>query len=601
MTASGRDVSLPLRDLKRRGCVIYVISVLCILAIYSYPALRTRAIRQSEELPVVSAPDLGLYLSLSTLQAPRPGVVLNPYYHVEVPATSAGFLKFRLGPILFGWLTRALSGNMWRSLFVWNLIWWSLAGIAAIWLFDRFLPNAQVELVLAGLALLMFFNFGEMKEEIVAWLHFPSASRFGDIGLPYIRPFSPQIALPLLLFYLGLQIVALKERKSWAWGVMVFLQFVACASFPYATLLMAGITAVAATCHVIVNGRRSAWQTILGYACACAAVDLAFILRGAPIFHAGLPGEAPLFHFQGAALLSQMGKLWLFIGVLCGVVAVSRQLAAEIRWALVGLGVANMLMLLGDAFVPGPPMFLTNHASYFEHATIAILTTFAVGAHISAISNRTALRIACVLATALLCLNGILLAETGYRKLLPVNREQTDMVNWFGRGQVAAGDLIITQHDMCAWVPLVSSAPTLFCRNSQAMLSPQQNHDLQRTREAWYLYFMGKGSHWVNATAADPANVHKFETYGMYGEVSSYRGSLLASQIEHTRSQLTPLLERIENHDPSATDFLRQFRQVWVIENRHAPIFDTTRLADYLDIRSEESFDDLNIRKATPK
>ena len=32
------------------------------------------------------------------------------------------------------------------------------------------------------------------------------------------------------------------------------------------------------------------------------------------------------------------------------------------------------------------------------------------------------------------------------------------MVRWFERGEVAPGDLIITQHDMCAWVPFVSSA-----------------------------------------------------------------------------------------------------------------------------------------------
>jgi hypothetical protein len=175
------------------------------------------------------------------------------------------------------------------------------------------------------------------------------------------------------------------------------------------------------------------------------------------------------------------------------------------------------------------------------------------------------------------------------------------MVHWFEHGEVAPGDLIITQHDMCAWVPFVSSAQVLYCRNAQAMLSPQQNRELQRAREAWYLYFMGKDRQWVNGIAADPTNVHKFETYGMYGEVSSYHGSLLTQQVEHIGNQLTPLLEGIETHDPASTEFLRQSPHVWVVENRVSPVFAPVRLGEYLDIHSEETFGDLIVRQSTPK
>jgi hypothetical protein len=574
------------------------VAVFCVLSVYSYPALRTP---HTQRLPVISAPDLGLYLSLSTLKQPRSDVIVNPYYHVDVPATGAGFLKFRLGPVLFGWLTRLLSGNLWQSLFLWNLIWWSLACLAAIWLFERFLPDPSWELVLAALAMLMFFNFGGMKQEIVGWLHFPGMSYFGEIGLPYIRAFSPQIALPLLLLYAGLQIVALRDRRPLAWLVMAVLQLFACASFPYATLLMAGTTAIAAAWDVLTRSKESAWRAILWYAFCCAALDSIFMLRGAPVFRSGMAGEAPLIQFQAAALPSLMGKLWFFLGGLCVAVALSRKLAPEVRWTLVGLGVANMLMLLGDALVPGPPMFLTNHASYFEHATIVILLTFAVDGWVPIANGNGFFRVSCVLATAFFCLNGVMLAEGGYRKLLPTNREQVDIVNWFGRGEAAPGDLIVTQHDMCAWVPFVTEAQVLFCRNSQAMLSPQQNRDLQRVREAWYLNFTDKGSQWVNAIVHDPANVHKLETFGMYGEVSSYLGPLRTRQVEHIRSQLVPVLERIEAQDPTMIGFLRQFPRVWVIENRGSPVFAPARLGQYLDIHSEEIFGDLSVRKAAPK
>jgi hypothetical protein len=46
-------------------------------------------------------------------------------------------------------------------------------------------------------------------------------------------------------------------------------------------------------------------------------------------------------------------------------------------------------------------MFLTNHASYFEHATIAILLTFAVGGWASGFAGRGKFfRICCLVATA---------------------------------------------------------------------------------------------------------------------------------------------------------------------------------------------------------
>ena len=112
---------------------------------------------------------------------------------------------------------------------------------------------------------------------------------------------------------------------------------------------------------------------------------------------------------------------------------------------------------------------------------------------------------------------------------------------------------------------------------------------------------MGKDRQWANSIAAGPANVYKFETYGMYGEVSSYHGSLGTQAVEHIRSQLTPLLERIEIHDPASTEFLQQFPQIWVVENRVSPVFAPARLGEYLDIRSENAFGDLIVRQSTPK
>ncbi len=366
--------------------------------------------------------------------------------------------------------------------------------------------------------------------------------------------------------------------------------------------MMAGVTGIAALCHILARKQQSAWRAIALFGITCAVIDSIFVFSGAPALRSGSSGEAPLFHFQAAVLPIQMGKLWILVGLLSAAVAMSRKLAPEVRWALAGLGVTNMVMLLGDAFVPGPPLFLTNHASYFEHATIVVLLTFVVGAIASRPGRQSAkLRLTLGLATCFFCVNGMLLAESGYRRILPTNREQADMVNWFARGQVAADDLIILQHDACGWVPFLTQAQVLFCRNSQAMLTPQQNRDLQRSREAWYLYFNGKDRQWLESVVADANSTHRLETYGMYGEVSSYLGEQRTRQAAYIESQLKPLLERIETHDPTAIAFLRQFKQVWILQDKHAPVFVRSRLSEYMDILSEETSGDLEVLSATPK
>ena len=588
------------RKMKHRALIVALMGF--IVALYSYPALRTRWATKSDRLPVISAPDLALYLALSSLESPRPGLVMNPYYQIAVPETGAGFLKFRLGPILYGDLVAALSGRMWWSLFLWNAFWWALACIAAAWLFHRFLPTDHLEIMLLGLALLMFFNSGMMKEEIVAWLHLPSLATFGEIGLPYIRSFSPQVALPVLLAYLGLQMLVLERSKPWIWTLMFLLQLFALATFPYATLVMAGVTAIAGACQILKLRRASAWRAIAIYGLLCALVDIAFVSHGSGFARMSLPGASPLFLFQLSVLRGQMGKLWFFIGFVSAAVAYNRQLATGVRWTLVGLGVSNMLMLLGDAFVPGPPFFLTNHASYFEHATLAILLTFLIGAVVSrvgALSMR--LRFAAAGVLCLLCVNGLLLAETGYRRSLPSNREQADLVNWFALGHVAQDDLVIAQHDTCGWEPFLSKAQVLFCRNAQAMLTPEQNRDLQRTREAWYLFFTGKGTAWMESTSADPSSVHRLETYGQYGEVSSYVGQYRTQQVNYIREQLLPALQLIETGDPRAVGFMQTFKRIWVIDSANSPKFATDRLRAYLQDCSEAISGGLVITSCRPK
>lgn len=576
----------------RRG--VYLIFILVILAVHSYPALRTASITGSRRLPAVSAPDLGLYLSLSRIERDGAGTDLNPYYQVGVPGNSLGFLKFRLGPILFGLLTNLFAGRLWTALFVWNLFWWTCLCLAAICLFQRFLPQGSTEFVLGGLALLMLFNFGMMTQSIRAWMHFPSLSGFEAVQLMYIRPFFPQIAIPLLLSYMGLQIHALQKKAIAPWVLMALVQCFAFAVFPYTVVMMAGTTAVAASWRVLSRTHKPAWRIVLGYALACFLLDSAFLLYKFAGFRTGLPGQKSLIHVQLSLLPLMIGKLWVLMGLLVGAILASRKLAPDVKWTLAGMGVTNMLFVLADAVVPESTLMLSDHAGYFVHSTIVILFTFAVSAYIPSQGKVSILLRRAALAIAGFCLfNSVLVAEASTRQNLPDNLEQADMARWFERGQVSRSDLVIAQYDACAWVPLLSDAESLFCRPAQCLLTPQQNLQLQRFREVLYLYFIGKDQQWLHTTT-------QLERYGFYFELTA-KGAERNQRIDAVRSQMRPFFDQVERGDPGVREFFHRFRKVWIVQQAQSPLFVDSRLSSYLDIQERERVGGLVITSSAPK
>jgi hypothetical protein len=580
--------------------VVYLIAIALILGLYSYPALRTASTTGSWRLPAVSAPDLGFYLSLSNLGKDRDGSPLNPYYRISVPANFNGsFLRFRSGPMLFGWVNKLFAGRMWLALFVWNLFWWAFLCMAAIWLFDQFLPQASVELVLAGLSLLMLFNFEGLQQFITAWIHLPSMWFFEWVELPYIRPFTPQVAMPLLLCYVGLQIHALKGKSIAAYGTMAFLQFFAFSAFPYAMLMMAGTTAVSALWYIFSRARDSAWRTVFVFFFVCSLADVAFLLHGSDGFRTDSFYQTSLIQLHLSLVSKSIGRLWVLTGVLVAATAISRKLLPEVKWPLVGLGLSNMLFVLGDAMAPEQLLMLSDHFGYFYQSTILILLIFLVAAYIPSRDHASRLVRIASLATVGFCLvNGLFMAEANYRRYLAYNLEQADMARWFGRSKASANDLVIsqfagTQYDACEWVPLLSDAEVLYCRNAGGVLTLEQNRDVQRLREVLYLYFDGKDRQWLENTAA-------FGQYGPHGELLVPMAER-ADRIVAIRREMLPLFERVEHGDPAIREFFRRFRRVWIIRERQRPAFVDARLKSYLDLEEQEEAGELLIISATPK
>lgn len=577
----------------------YVAVIVMILAIYSYPAVRTALTTRSLRMPAVSAPDLGLYLSLSKLQSNADGTIVNSFYRISVPASSVGYLKFRTGPILFGYLNHLFQSRLGFSLFVWNLLWWMFLSLSAIWLFNRFLPLPTPELVLAGVSALMLFSITEVGRLLSAPLHFSLSALPG--GLAYIRPFAPQVMAPLLIVYLGLQIRALAEERVLCWFVMSAVQFAALTCFPYATLLMAGTSAVATVWYLLFSGRRSAWRFVVGFALLCALIDFAFAMHGSGGIRYGFPDQSSFIRLQPSLLAKSIGKFWVLTAILIVATVRNRTLRSEVKWTLVGMGLSNIVFVLGDAFIAERIFFLSDHMGYFYQSTVVIMLAFLVSAYLEEHPGWTDAARPFFLGIIGVCgLFGLLLAEGNYRRNFNHNQELSDLAHWAERSKLTSEDLVITKfvgsaYDSCEFVPLLSPAQVLYCRNAQLALTPEQNRDIQRHREILYLYFDGKDRAWVNDSTS-------FEGYGIYGEVSSYRNpEEQAARVSVLRREMLPLFQQVEDQDPAVRDFFHRFRHIWIVENSKDPLFVNARLNSYFDIQSQQNVGTLLVLFAVPK
>jgi len=92
-------------------------------------------------------------------------------------------------------------------------------------------------------------------------------------------------------------------------------------------------------------------------------------------------------------------------------------------------------------------LFLTNHASYFEHATITILLAFSLGVHRCFCPSHHKAKNRFVLAICFFGVNGLFLAEAGIAGT-SLQPPASRYGQWFQRSEVSPDDLVISQYDV---------------------------------------------------------------------------------------------------------------------------------------------------------
>jgi hypothetical protein len=581
-----------------------VSTLLIVLAIYSCPYLATTRTLHSRQVPFSFAADLSLYLNLGQLASSHLQPAVNPYYGTPMQPGLFGYLTFDFAFKVFGWLENLVGHNLWWTVLIWNWLWWVGIFAGALWFFRLALPEETSSVLWLGISLLFFFNFGVLKSLLAAWLHLPSLGGFEALSLPHIRVFFPQIPVALLLFYLAFQIRVLRSSKWLDWAGMWALQAVAFAMFPYATLIMAGSTFVVALgCfRSLLPGVRL--KAIVPYGVACAAIDCMFLLHR---MTRGTQGsQFSFFRFRPLHIFDLTGGaviLLLLLGLLTLVLPPVG--SREAKWTIVGLGSSTALLMLSDVLL-APSLLMSSHGGYFLHCTVTLQITYLLsGLWMGFERFRPWMRPACLTAIALVTVNGALLALGNYRASLPQNREISELARAVASVQIDEGDLIVaradTVDDLCSWVSLLNRAPVLFCRSAQYELSDSERRGFHRLRQAFYLYFTGKDSRWVDGVISDPAAITAQDRLAFAGEINPSDKETLDTGKREIAAELVPRLAEVEGRRGGARNFFRPYPRVVVIDHATRPLFEKERLSTYLSIGSEQTIGDFVVRWCTPK
>jgi len=593
-SASDQTIVLQERPALGRAAGLAWLAVVLAVTLYCYPSLRARWELHSTVLPPMFSPDLTLYVNLS-LPPSAGGQFTNPYYLVSVPSSGAGYLKFRLAPALFSSFHQ-LIGDLWLSIFVWNTVWWSALAIIAGWLFRRFLPAQATGLPAIGVLTLMLFNFGVLKSLLAAWAHLPSVGAFDQMGLPFMRAFVPVIPATLLLTYLGLQMEILRRERIAIWIGLVAVQFSATAIFPYATLMMVGITAASA--WLAIRRQRDNWRRYIAYGVICGVMDALYTVRGSLGFYSG---HTSLLRLDLGALPHLVGGSWLLLlFVTLGVAYVS--LTPALKWPLVGLGAMNLVLLLGDAVVPAKTILLSHHAAHFMHETMTILLVFLLAVWVDRGFPRASGLIAAL--AVILITNGILLTIGNYRGFKAYNLKEAALASAL-QGKLQPGDLVLARSrfvdDPCGWIYYLTQHPVLFCTDAEVMLTPEQNLSVHRFRQALYLYFTDRSSVTLLQALQGNQRLNVLWELGYWAEAVSPSEVDQLDGVRRVQSELVPLLENVERKDRSVEDFFRKYQRLVVLDDLNSPTFSAPRLAEYLVLKNEQTEGTFEIRTYTPR
>lgn len=562
-------------------------ALVCILLLYAYPYWLAYTHLSTWPVPPVFAPDLYFYLGLSHIPAPVGGWMHNTWYGIDIPTAQFGHGRFHLAFSTYArW--RAIIGHETTAFVLWMLAWTALIAGSALWLVRTALPKCTTALVVFALAMLMLFDFNYAQTILLNWITLHPWAVSGERIAPFIRAFFPQVSIPLVLGYLGLQILALREGhngKGWtAWAMMAVFQFLLLCAFPYAQIILAVTTGVLLLA-VITRRISGSIPQFLVFGTVCGIVDLGWMLvtgGASPVAGQGSLLAPDLLFFK--RMLFSKTALMLLIAVAATVLVCRRGVPKDSKWTITGFGFAVFVLSLSDGMISRAAQ-ASHHILYLAHTAMALLTVLIVAALLSRYERSRIAQLAVLAITTVLFINAAVTTVVFSRSFLELNRDRYAAAQAIESASLRAGDLVLADGEQvdspAALVPILSPATVLYYKNAELML-PRQYEQQARLRLAAYLYAIGTDHVSVGeilSAKGSPAEQYRIVPVGDRMEAF---GPEPAATLASFRSELVPAMIEVEEGTPEVCAFFAQFPRVVVIDSAVHPIFRPDRLALYL-------------------
>ena len=547
---------------------IFFAALLCSVLFYELPYILTLARTGWTPLPPVVAADQMLYLNLSAIHHVSPTEVVNPWYGGLVSTLDVPHLRFPITFLLFRF-TLAIFHSRTATMLVWAGIWAALTFFAAVFCLESLFPRAKPRLTLiAAIGLLVLQSPLTYLAEI---RQLPSVAGLSELHLPYLRFAIPQVIVPAVLAYLGLQTRVLKCGSKWLLAGMALLQFAVCASFPYFLPVLALGTAIAILIAKLLPNREVAmsWSAILVFGTVCGLLDIGYLLlEGLGKSH----GNVQLaLHFRPEMILPSMRPFVFVLGT-AAVLAMFSRASMATRATVAGLALANALAGFADVFFPAEAQVLDH-----PHYIIALTTWLPLLVFLwSFLESRDSPALRTALIGAVVAV-GLWEGFASYRSSIPVNLIQKAALSELTHLNLRAKDLVVAPaqfaDDLSSWIPLASPAKVLYTPDGENILSAAST----RTEQASSL----------NSITANDGPDFRLNSLVQQSD-RVYQRSPLAVDRLHARSlvrgRLGPLLASLEAGPTLARNLFARYERIILIDASHQHVLEPSTFSQWITI-----------------
>jgi len=576
---------------------VYILALLGSIFVYELPSVLTLVKVGWMPIPPVLVADQDLYLNLSAVHHVSSTEIVNPWYGTRVLAVDVPHLMFPITFVLFR-MVHTLFASWTAAVLVWNAIWTALSFAAAAFCFNTFFPDTDKRLTcIAAFGILVLQSPLIYLQE--AW-QLVRVHHLLESPLPYLRFAIPQVILPCIMLYWGLQAIALKTASRPVLFGMALLQFAVCAAFPYYVPIVAlgtGITLLIAANH---KDSPLTWQIALGYAAVCGVLDIGYVmLAGLGKSHANVHLS---LQFRPEMIVPAI-RPYLLILFAAAILVLFSRASLAVRSTVAGLALASVVFGFVDVFF-APEAQMLQH----PHYVIALVTWLPLIVGMWPVLEKSRRLFS---RSALVCgLLAVALWEgfSSYRMTLPTNSFQRSAIHELEQLNLTENDLVIApsrfSDDVAAWIPLMSPAKVLFAANGENILSAADTRTLQTARQSLYLMMAGMTVATLERSLAPNSSDAQIRPLLQQTD-QTYAGSpLQADQMKlrnMLRERLVPDVSRFENDPATSADILRGYNRIYVIDSDTNPFFKEANFTQWLVPDNARREDGITIWSCRPR